>query len=119
MGVRFQFFLVRIDSLPLWLSPPRWRVRCAPMLSGGAPTIGAAKRWMHVNDGQTNTSPKPTRVGVQADDIGAQRLEETRAPRDGGFEGEFRKLQKKTARRPFSKACEIQSACLRKKAGIS
>jgi hypothetical protein len=28
---------------------------------------------------------KPTRAGVRADDIGAQRLEEARIPRDGGF----------------------------------
>jgi len=45
---------------------------------------------MAVNEGELKThahnqSPqKPARSGVRADDIGAQRLEETRIPRDGG-----------------------------------
>ena len=79
--------------------------RFAPMLSGGAPTIGAANKrsvrpkgnsqtlgesQKHVvaNNLQTNIPWKPTRVGVRADDIGAQRLEEDCIPRDGGLEGE-------------------------------
>jgi hypothetical protein len=33
---------------------------------------------------------KPTRAGVRADDIGAQRLEEARIPREGGLEGELK-----------------------------
>jgi len=33
----------------------------------------------------TQATEKPARVGVRADDIGAKRLEEARAPRDGGL----------------------------------
>ena len=75
------------------------------MLSGDAPTIGAAKvMFVCKPSGTTNISLsanalvsqesltqtflKPARVGVRADDIGAQRLEEACMPRDGGLEGE-------------------------------
>ena len=36
---------------------------------------------------QANITWKLTRVGVRADDIGAQRLEEACIPRDGGLRG--------------------------------
>jgi hypothetical protein len=45
------------------------------------------KREMHAKHWQTHTSPKLTRAGVRADDIGAKRLEEARIPRDGGLRG--------------------------------
>jgi hypothetical protein len=40
---------------------------------------------LHTNGLLTDIALKPTRVGVRADDIGAQRLEEACIPRDGGF----------------------------------
>jgi len=75
------------------------------MLSGDAPTIGAAKvmfackpcgstnislsaNALESKESLTHTFLKPARVGVRADDIGAQRLEEACIPRDGGLEGE-------------------------------
>jgi hypothetical protein len=88
------------EPAPLAGTPPS-ASRCAPMLSGDAPTIGAAKvMWVCKPCGSTNASLnvnafvskeplthtflKPARVGVRADDIGAKRLEEARIPRDGG-----------------------------------
>ena len=44
-------------------------------------------RRMHTISLLTNATWKPTRVGVRADDVGAQRPEEARLPRDGGFRG--------------------------------
>ena len=74
------------EPTPLAGTPPS-ASRFAPMLSGDAPTIGAAKaRWVS-QDSLSNTALKPTRVGVRVDDIGAKRLEEARIPRDGGLRG--------------------------------
>ena len=46
--------------------------------------------FLRVINVQTFIACKPTRVGVRADDIGAQRMEEVCIPRDGGLEGEFK-----------------------------
>ena len=74
------------------------------MLSGDAPTIGAAnkrsvrpkanyqtlgesQKLFIANNLQTHIPWKPTRVGVRADDVGAKRPEEAWIPRDGGLTG--------------------------------
>ena len=77
------------------------------MLSGDAPTIGAAKvMWvckpcastnasLNVNafvskEPLTHTFLKPARVGVRSDDIGAKRLEEARIPQMAVKRGSFK-----------------------------
>ena len=63
------------------------RRRWSEATGGGSHT----PRWRFVRgspySARNNATEKPTRVGVRADDVGAQRPEEARIPRDGGFRG--------------------------------
>jgi len=89
------------EPAPLAGTPPS-ASRCAQMLSGRRTHHRCCEQYVSLQTLRTpicvvignhfvrlvlstDNSLKPARVGVQADDIGAQRLEEACIPRDGGF----------------------------------